>query len=405
MASKKNLLQINSVINVGSSGRIAEEIGQVVLEKGWNSNIAYGRNERPSKSVLIKIGTDWDVKIHGLQTRLFDRHGLSSKNATVKFIRQIEKIEPDIIHLHNLHGYYLNIEVLFNFLSIVNIPVIWTLHDCWAMTGHCAHFTLIGCEKWKTRCYNCPQTKAYPTSILIDRSLQNYNLKKELFTSVKNMTIVPVSHWLGGIVEQSYLAGLPIQVINNGIDLDTFSPQNNTEEVREKYGIGKRFMLMAAATAWSDRKGLKDYVKLSKSLGNDCVIVLVGLSKAQIKFLPNTIIGIPRTENVLELAKFYSAANIVLNLSAEETFGLTTVEGFACGTPGIVYNCTASPELITPDTGFVVEKGDIQGLLNAINSVKEKGKKIIALLAVNGLKNCTIRMSGIWIISDYTNQY
>lgn len=370
----KTLLQINIVLNFGSTGCIVNELGQMATRNDWSSFMAFGRFNPAPQRGIIRIGTDWDLRIHGLQTRLFDRHGLGSKNATNTFIRQIEQIKPDIIHIHNLHGYYLNIEILFNYLANENIPVVWTLHDCWALTGHCAHFDFVGCEKWKSQCNSCPQKTAYPASFLIDRSKKNYNLKRKLFSSVRNITIVPVSHWLGNIVKQSYLSESHIQVINNGVDLEIFSPQNHTEEIRKQHGIGNRFMLMGAATIWSNRKGLDDYIELSKALAKDYIIVLVGLSAAQMKKLPRTIIGIARTENISELVKLYSAADIVLNLSAEETFGLTSVEGFACGTPGIVYNCTASPELITPETGFVVEKGDIQGIINAINTVKGKGK-------------------------------
>lgn len=370
----KTLLQINVVINSGSTGRIAEEIGQTAIKNGWNSTIAYGRVERPSQSELIRIGTDWDIKWHGLQTRLFDRHGLGSVKATQKLIEQIKEIQPSIIHLHNVHGYYLNIEILFDYLAKANIPVVWTLHDCWPMTGHCAHFDFIGCEKWKTTCFNCPQKTSYPASFFADRSKKNYQLKKRLFTSVKNLHVVTVSNWLGGIARQSFLARYPIQIINNGINTDIFSPQNNLEHIRSKYGIGKRFMIVGVATAWSNKKGFNDFIELSRVLDNDTVIVLVGVSEAQLKSLPKLIIAIPRTENTNELAQLYSSADIVLNLSAEETFGLTTVEGFACGTPGIVYNSTASPELITSETGFVVEKGDTNGLLNAINIIKQKGK-------------------------------
>ena len=370
----KTLLQINTVVNSGSTGRIAEEIGQTAINNGWNSTIAYGRNERPSQSKLIRIGTDWDIKLHGLQTRLLDRHGLGSVNATEKLIEQIKEIQPSIIHLHNLHGYYLNIEIFFNYLANANISVVWTLHDCWAMTGHCAYFDYIGCQKWKTSCFNCPQKKSYPTSFFVDRSIKNYQLKKKLFSSVRNLHIVTVSNWLREITSQSYLAQYPIQVINNGIDIQTFSPQNNLEEIRTKYGIGNRFMLVGVATAWSERKGLNDFIELSRILDTENAVVLVGLSETQLKFLPKSIIGIPRTENTTELAQLYSAADIVLNLSAEETFGLTTVEGFACGTPGIVYNCTASPELITSETGIVVEKGNDQELLKAIETIKANGK-------------------------------
>ena len=176
----KKLLQINTVVNSGSTGRIAEEIGLTAMAVGWESYIAYGRNERPSKSKLIKIGNDWDIKIHGVQTKLFDRHGLASKRATNILIRKIKKIKPDIIHLHNIHGYYLNYEILFKYLGNAGVPIVWTLHDCWSITGHCAYFSFVGCEKWKTGCYNCPQKKEYPSSWLLDRSKENYELKKNL---------------------------------------------------------------------------------------------------------------------------------------------------------------------------------------------------------------------------------
>jgi putative colanic acid biosynthesis glycosyltransferase len=242
----KKLLQINSVINSGSTGRIAEEIGQTAIDTGWESYIAYGRNERPSSSKLIKIGTDKDIKLHGLQTRLFDRHGLGSKGATTDFIRQIEKIGPDIVHLHNIHGYYINMEVLFHYLKKVNIPVVWTFHDCWPITGHCSHFTFVGCEKWKTQCYNCPQKTGYPASYLIDRSKKNFILKKELFNSLSNLTLVPVSQWLSGILKESFLQNYSIKVINNGVNTEVFRP-SEVSDFRNKHGLIDKFV-------WFDRK-------------------------------------------------------------------------------------------------------------------------------------------------------
>ncbi len=369
----KILLQINVVVNSGSTGRIVEEIGQTAINRGWQSHIAYGRNEQPSQSQLLKIGTDWDIKMHGIQTRLFDRHGLGSKTATQKLITQIEAIKPDVIHLHNIHGYYLNIEVLFIFLASMQIPVIWTLHDCWPFTGHCVHFDFVGCEKWRTHCNNCPQTSTYPTSFFIDRSIKNFNLKKELFTRVQNLIVVTVSNWLEKIVGQSFLKGYPVHVINNGIDTGVFKPVS-TQNIRKEFNLHSKFVLLGVASVWSDRKGLKDYIELCHRLDSNCQIILVGLSRKQITNLPDKIIGIERTENLNELVELYSLADIVLNLSYEETFGLTTVEGFACGTPGIVYNCTASPELVTPNTGIIVEKENIKDLQAAIIQIREKGK-------------------------------
>jgi glycosyltransferase involved in cell wall biosynthesis len=369
----KKLLQINSVINSGSTGRIAEEIGIEAMKNGWKSYIAYGRNVRPSQLETIKIGSDWDVKWHGMQTRLFDRHGLASTKATKKLVEKIKEIKPDIIHLHNLHGYYLNIEILFNYLAKTDIPIVWTLHDCWPMTGHCAYFSFIGCEKWKTQCEYCPQKRRYPSCYIIDRSYKNYQLKRRLFTYVRKMTLVPVSNWLADIVKDSFLKDYPKKVIHNGVDTTVFWPQI-ASKIREKYKIRDKFVLLGVANVWDQRKGLNDFIRLSQLLKDNEVIILVGVERKTIKTLPHKIIGIRQTENIKELAELYSLADIVCNFSVEETFGLTTIEGFACGTPGIVYNCTASPELITPETGFVVEKGDLIGIRTAIDTVKSKGK-------------------------------
>jgi len=367
------LLQINSVVNSGSTGRIAEEIGQTAISNGWRSYIAYGRNERPSESKLIRIGTDWNVKMHGLQTRLFDRHGLGSKIVTENLVQQIEQIKPDIIHLHNLHGYYLNIEVLFNYLSKAGVPVVWTLHDCWSITGHCSHFDFIGCEKWKTECFRCPQKKEYPASFLMDRSKENYILKKKLFTSVDNLTLVPVSNWLANILKESFLKNTPVKVIHNGINTDVFQPTSG-HAIHTKYKLKNKFIILGVASVWSPRKGLKDFIELSKKPNSDLQIILVGLSKKQIKELPENIIGIERTESIFELAQLYSISDVYVNPTYEDNFPTTNLESMACGTPVITYETGGSPEAIDENTGIVVKKGDINDLVIAINQIKEKGK-------------------------------
>jgi glycosyltransferase involved in cell wall biosynthesis len=368
------ILQINSVVNFGSTGRIVEEIGQLVIQKGWNSYIAYGRYDRTSNSEIIKIGTEWDTNIHGLQSRLFDRHGLGSLNATIKLVEIIKGIQPDIIHLHNLHGYYLNIKFLFSYLALSDIPVIWTFHDCWPITGHCVYFDFVKCERWKTECYSCPQKKSYPKSIFLDSSKANFLLKKELFRSVKRMVIAPVSQWLANIVRESFLKDYPIMVIRNGIDLIAFSPQLDNDIIRKKYLIGNRFLILGVAAIWDERKGLKDFIMFSEKLPNDYVILLVGLNEKQIKGLPLNIIGITRTEKILELTELYSAADLYINPTWEDNFPTTNLEALACGTPIATYRTGGSIEAISPETGFIVEKGDIFGLLNIATKVKEKGK-------------------------------
>lgn len=370
----KKLLQINSVINSGSTGRIGEEIGQTAIAAGWESYIAYGRNERPSSSKLIKIGSDKDIKLHGLQTRLFDRHGLGSKGATTDFIRQIEKIKPDIIHLHNIHGYYINIEVLFQYLKKVNVPVVWTFHDCWPITGHCSHFTFVGCDKWKKLCYECPQKTSYPASYFIDRSKKNYILKKELFNSLPNLTLVPVSQWLSGVLEESFLQKYPIKVINNGINTEVFKPSEGSA-FRTKYSLDDKFILLGVASIWDERKGLKDFIELSKLLNSDYQIVLVGLTNKQIKQLPENILGIERTESVEGLAEIYASSDVFINPTYEDNFPTTNLESLACGTPVITYETGGSPEAIDESTGIVVEQGNINKLVDAINQIKSHDKQ------------------------------
>lgn len=372
------LLQINSVVNSGSTGRIAEEIGQLAMKNGWKSYIVYGRNGRESQLETIKIGNDCDIKWHWVQTRLFDRHGLASKKATNELVKKIKEIKPDIIHLHNLHGYYLNIEILFHYLATADIPVVWTLHDCWPMTGHCAYFSFIGCNKWKMQCEHCPQKKGYPASYCLDRSFKNYQLKKELFTSVPQMALVPVSNWLADIGKKSFLKNYPIKTIYNGVDITVFSPCSVTE-TRQKYKIAENtFLVLGVASTWERRKGLKDFIQLSKSLKNNEKIVLVGLTNKQMKNLPSNIWGINRTENVHELAELYSLADVFVNPTWEDNFPTTNTEALACGTPVITYRTGGSPEAITSETGFVVEQGDLKGIRDAIDTIKSKGKGFYA---------------------------
>lgn len=367
------LLQINTVVNSGSVGRIAEDIGKWVQQNGWESYIAYGRNKRDSNSRLIRIGSDWDVKLHGVQTRIFDSHGLGSKRATERFIRQLQEIRPDIIHLHNLHGYYLNIEVFFNYLSQCNIPVVWTLHDCWSFTGHCVHFQDIDCQRWQLQCEKCPLKKNYPASLLLDRSFRNYIDKRKLFTSVPNMTVVPVCHWLENMVKKSFLKGMKTHVIHNGIDTEIFAPQN-TSEVCKKYGLENKFVLIAIANVWNSTKGFEDILQISQNLSCDDRILMIGVNKRQKQELPPNVIGIERTENMHELAELYSVADVLINPTYQDTFPTINLEAQACGVPVVTYATGGCSEAVNNETGIVVRTGDVGKFMNAIAVVKQKGK-------------------------------
>jgi glycosyltransferase involved in cell wall biosynthesis len=370
------LLQISIEVNSGSVGRIAEQIGKTAIDYGWESYITYARNHLPSKSKTIKIGNRLDIYWHGINTRLFDNHCLKSTGSTIKLIAQIKAIKPDIILLHHIHGYFLNMEVLFNYLSIIDTPVVWIFHDCWSMTGHCAYFDYVDCNKWLDGCYKCPQKNRYPASFFLDRSKRNYQLKKELFTSTGSMTIVPVSNWLGEIVKRSFFKKYPMQIIPNGIDTDIFLPKQDRENIREKFKLGQKFVILGVAGIWEERKGLTDFFELNDIIDHkEYKIVLIGLNKKQIKYLQKEILGIERTENVQELADFYSCSDVFLNPTWEDTFPTTNLESLACGTPVITYQTGGSVESVSADTGVVVDKGDVAGLYEAVRTIKTRGKQ------------------------------
>lgn len=392
------LLQICVEGNTGSTGRMAEAIGRFVIKSGWDSYIAYGRFPRTSESKIIKIGSPVDVFLHGIQTRLFDRHSLGSSKATRKLIKDIDSISPDIIHLHHLHGYYINIQILFDYLSTLSIPVVWTFHDCWSITGHCCHFDYVQCKKWKQECYDCSQKHEYPASFFFDRSKKNYYLKKQLFNSVKNLTVVSVSKWLDSIVQESFLNAVQREVIYNGVNTDTFNLNGEILAIREKYGIENKFLILGVAKPWSEHKGFQDFIELSKYLDDESIIALVGLNSKQRKKLSNNVIAIEETENQRGLKDLYVASDLFMNLSVEETFGLTTAEALSCGTPAVVYNATACPEIVDENTGFVVTKGDIKGLLKAIAQVKLNGKKVYS-------KNCRDRVLKLFNCEKQYTQY
>lgn len=367
------VLEINSVCGIKSTGRICTDLADVLKENGHECLIAYGRETVPEKyrDISYRIGSDTDVKLHALKARLFDAAGFGSRKATEKLIEKIRTYNPDIIHLHNIHGYYINIEILFNHLAEADKPVIWTLHDCWAFTGHCAYFTSAECERWKTGCFNCSQKKRYPSSFFCDRSKKNWQKKKDLFTSVKNMTLVTPSEWLAGLVRESFLGKYAVKAIPNGIDLDVFKPTESN--FREKYGLQNKKIILGVATAWSERKGLNEFTELSTLFDESYKVVLLGLTAEQINKLPKNILGLAATNTLDEIAGVYSAADVFVNAGKEETMGLTTVEAMACGTPVAVSNLTAVPEVVTSDGGIVLEELTAESIKCGIEKVLKSG--------------------------------
>lgn len=364
------VLEINSVCGIRSTGRICTDLADILKENGHECKIAYGRETVPEKykDISYRIGSDTDVQLHALKARLFDSAGFGSKEVTERLIEKTKAYDPDIIHLHNLHGYYLDVEILFNYLASADKPVVWTLHDCWAFTGHCAYFTTAGCNRWKTGCFGCPLKKSYPASILLDRSKRNWERKKTLFTGVKNMTIVTPSEWLASLVKESFLGRYPVHVIRNGIDLKAFKPTNSG--VAKKYGMGDKKIVLGVASTWSERKGLRDFDRLSEVLPKDKYkIVLVGVNDTQKKSISPDILCIGRTNSVSELAGIYTAADVYVNATYEDNFPTTNIEALACGTPVVTYNTGGSPESLTERCGRVVDKGDVCALARQVEEI------------------------------------
>ena len=364
--TKLKLLQINVAANWGSHGRIAEEIGLEAMAQGWESYIAYGRYANPSKSHIVKIGDLFDHCLHGAQSLLLDRHGLASCGPTKKLIKEIEQIKPDLIHLHNIHGFYLNYPILFRYLSTVDIPVVWTLHDCWAFTGHCAWPIHGHCDRFQEQCCHCPlQSKGYPKSFLLDRSRSNFKLKKRYFRSLQDLHLVTVSRWLEQQVRLSFMQDMDIRTIYNGLDTEVFRPSGTPPtSVTDGHPL-----VLGVCNAWYDWKGLDDMAALRELLPDDYEVMVVGVNEDQMHRLPEGITCIRRTDSVSQLAEIYSQADVFVNPSKVESFGMTTAEALSCGTPSIVYDTSACPEVVDNLTGRVVPLGDVNALAKAVMEI------------------------------------
>ena len=367
---RKKLIQINTVCNT-STGRIMHDIQKAASEEGFETLSFVGRRAPYSDLPCVKFGNPISFWLHVALNSVFDRQGYGSFLVTRRMVKRLREEKPDIIHLHNLHGYYLNLPVLFRYLKEeFKGEIYWTFHDCWPFTGHCAYFTMAGCDKWKTVCGECPCRKRYPVSLLSDASTKNFRDKQKLFTGFENLTILTPSVWMEEQIKESFLKDYPVRVIPNGIDLKRFSYQPD-DTVYEKYGIPEnKHLLLGVADVWDTRKGFYDFLTLAKTLPEEYRIILVGLSGVQMKGLPSNIIGIKRTENQDELVKLYSAADLFVNPSLEESFSMVTVEALACGTPVIALNTSAVKELVREGNGIVLSGHETEDYLAAIREVE-----------------------------------
>ena len=380
------VFHVSGAINYGAPGRIVEQIGLLAEKNGYECFVAHStRNENPSQLRHYAMTTRWQEVVHALGSKFLDLHGLLSTAQTRELVERIKDYQPDIIHLHNIHGYFCNFKVLFEYLDSVDTPVVWTLHDCWSFTGRCFHFVGVDCYKWKTGCYDCKAEPGYTVSKYYDRSRELYALKKRLFSSVKNLTLVPVSDWQAAFLKDSFLKDCNVHTIHNGVDIEKFRPMNGNR-LRDKHRLDGKFVILGVASPWNTRKGLDDFYRLRTMLSDEFAIVMVGLTPKQIEKLPDGIIGIARTESQQELAEYYSMADVFVNLTYLDTFPTTNLEALACGTPVITYRTGGSPEAICDTacekvekagaeyypTGMVVEQGDVEGMIHCVRELKSR---------------------------------
>jgi len=369
------VLQINATYRIGSTGHIMSDMNNVILENGYESFMvcAYSNEKNVANLYTMQtLPTRWEIKKNLLISRLTGRMGYRCRKETQKMLQWVAEIKPDIVHLHNIHGNYLHLESLFSYLKKNKIPVVWTLHDCWPFTGRCSHFELHGCEQWKTGCQKCTQKDIYPITYFFDFSKRMWKDKKEMFTGLANVQLVTPSAWLKQYVDQSYLNKYDCSIINNGVNLDTFYPC----EKRSHYlADDSRKVILGMTSSWSERKGLYDFFKLDTMIDHEKYrIVLVGLNDRQMQQLPDSILGVRRTNNVQELVELYSSADVYVNPTYQDNYPTVNLEAAACGTPVITYRTGGSPESVPGEVGLVVEQGSIEQLYHSVMQILSEEK-------------------------------
>ncbi len=395
------VLQINSVFRRGSTGRIVEALRRTLESRGHVAMVAYGRGTSFQAPLVRRFGSAFDVGIHGAATRLLDAHGFGSRHATQRFIEYLRQARPDVVHLHNLHGYYLNVEVLFEFLREARIPVLWTLHDCWGFTGHCAHFDMVGCRKWVSRCFRCPQTARYPASWLVDRSGVNFDRKRRAFRGLPKLTLVVPSAWLAGLVAESFLSSYAIRIVPNGVDVGAFAPRDS-ESVRASLKIrkGASVVLAVAADFRDERKGARYLLELARGLPPEIVCLVVGMPPRSRVEWPRNVIW-TATNDVGELASLYSLSSVFVNPTLEDTFPTVNLEALACGTPVVAFSTGGCPEQVDLSTGATVARGDSAALVQCVMQVLARGKPEFA----SACRARALRFSDVAMCNEYLRLY
>jgi glycosyltransferase involved in cell wall biosynthesis len=390
---------INTVCT-GSHGRLITDLRKAAEKHKFDTKVAFGRGRATPDD--MRIGSKVDVLSHVAITRIFDAHGAGSRRATSAFLGALSEFGPDIIHLHNAHGYYLHLETLFSYIRQRRINTLWTLHDCWAFTGHCSHFIRAGCERYQSGCHDCPLKKEYPASLLFDASKKNWQNKKKILQGIETLKIICPSAWLDHIVGQSFLKDIPRTVISNGVDLSLFVPKRDAS-LRGRFGIPQeQIMLLAVASPFDRRKGYDDLIELARHLSGKASLVMVGLSKKQMRRLPSNIHGMLKTDGPEDLVRLYGEADCFLNASHEETYPTVNMEALACGTPVAAYDIGGCTEQVTPEVGLLAPCGDIGALKDAALRLAHDKKSMSAACSARAEQFFDREKAISAYISEYT---
>ena len=361
------IVQINATCGSGSTGKICVDISRLLTDKNIENYIIYS-GKKSTYPLGIYCGDSKEIKVQALRSHLFGLYGFNSIQITKRMLKKLDEIEPDVVHLHNLHGHNCNLEMLLCYLRDKHIKTFWTFHDCWAFTAYCPHFTMDKCDKWKGGCHDCHRYREY--SFFFDRSRELYDKKKKASEGL-DLTIITPSQWLADLVKQSFFKNYPVKVINNGIDLGIFKP--TPADFREKHGIPTdKYIVLGVAFGWGKRKGLDVFIELSKRLDKEKYqIILVGTDEKIDKQLPSNIISIHRTQNQRELAEIYTAADVFANPTREDNYPTVNMESIACGTPVVTFKTGGSPEMIDETCGSVVPCDDIDAMEKEIIRICE----------------------------------
>lgn len=365
------VLQINAVYGYKSTGIIVKDIGETLQKVSDECYYAYQSSREPVKNGY-RVGGTLSWKWHALYARLLGKQAYASKIATRRFLKWIDKVNPDIVHLHNLHSNYINLNILCDYLAKRAIPTVITMHDCWYFTGKCTHYSAVKCDKWQTSCGSCPLNKSEQPSLFFDCTSKVLEDKTKHLLKLKNLTLVGCSEWIANEAKKSKLQSANIQVVYNGVDTAIFTPHDS--QIRNELGIENQFVILGMADKWCLEQNRDVVERLITSQDSNTKFVIVGCKEEQKEHFKsfNNVLALGYITDRNKLSDIYSAADVFVNLTRADTLPTVNMESICCGTPVITFNCCGGPELVDKDCGFIVEEGNVEQLISCVEAIKQQ---------------------------------